>query len=111
MKLEWIRTGIAIALIATGLFIFFVATLGLYRLHYVLNRMHAAAKCDTLGTLLVLSGVIVLLGFSYASLKIIVLIIFVWLANPVAVHLIGKVEVKTNPYLKKDCEIVEYDNI
>ena len=46
---DGILTVIGLAILLFGLFVFFSAVLGLYRLDYVLNRMHAAAVGDALG--------------------------------------------------------------
>ena len=105
--MEIIRFLLAALLISSGLFVLGVATLGLYRLKYVLNRIHASAKCDTLGSLLVLAGICILMGFSFITLKLIVLIVFIWVTNPVAVHMIGRAEVLTNSRLEDEVEVVE----
>jgi len=105
--MEIVRFILAALLLASGLFILGVATLGLYRLDYVLNRIHASAKCDTLGSMLILLGIGILTGISFTTLKLLVLIIFVWLTNPVAVHMIGRAEILTNPYLEDKLEVVE----
>ena len=102
-----VKYALAALLFSSGLFVLGVATLGLYRLGYVLNRIHASAKCDTLGATLVLLGVCVLTGISFTTLKLMVLIIFIWLTNPVAVHMIGRAEVLTNPYLEDELKVVE----
>ncbi|MCL2699413.1 MAG: monovalent cation/H(+) antiporter subunit G [Defluviitaleaceae bacterium] len=104
--LEIFRFIAAALLIAGGVFILAVATLGLFRLHYVLNRVHAAAKCDTMGTMLILLGVCVLTGYSFATLKIIALIVFLWLTNPVAFFMIGRAEAQTNPRLHSEVDIL-----
>lgn len=96
-----IREGIAAVLILAGMFVFFTAILGVYRFRYVLNRMHAAAMGDTLGILLVLSGLIVLGLDAYHIIKMILVIIFLWLTSPVSSHLIGKVEVLTNEHFEE----------
>ena len=44
-----IRLVIAAVLILGGLFVLGIATLGIFRFESVLNRIHVAAKCDTLG--------------------------------------------------------------
>lgn len=105
--MELIRLILASIFVLGGLFVLGIATLGLFRLHYVLNRIHAAAKCDTLGAMLLLFGVMLLVGVSFTSLKLLVLIVFIWLTNPAAVHMVGRVEVQTNPYLSTECEVVE----
>ena len=51
---DGILTVIGLAFLLFGLFVFFSAVLGLYRLDYVLNRMHAAAVGDALGIFCVL---------------------------------------------------------
>lgn len=86
-----------------GLFFFLVGTIGIIRFPDVLSRIHAAAKCDTLGALLCLIGLIVFSGFNIASLKILLVLIFIWVTNPTASHLIGKAEyIRTNAHNKQD---------
>ena len=93
--------------IILGLFIFGVATLGLFRFRYVLNRVHVAAKCDSLAVFLVSIGLMFFSGSLSTILKLTLVILLVWLANPVASHLICKVEVETNEELTKECEVEE----
>ena len=47
--LEWLRFLAGAALLLMGLGIFVIEMIGVFRFHYVLNRMHAAAMGDTLG--------------------------------------------------------------
>lgn len=105
--MEILRFVFAAIFLISGLFVLGVATLGLFRLHYVLNRIHASAKCDTLGAMLVLLGVAILVGISFTTLKLVLLIVFIWLTNPAAVHMIGRAEVLTNPYIDNECEVIE----
>ena len=84
---------VAAVLIAAGLFIFAVATVGVFKFKYVLNRMHIAAQSDTLGLMLVLSGVAVLTGFTFTTLKIVVIIVLFWMTGPVASHMLAKMEI------------------
>ena len=90
-----------------GLFILGVATLGLFRLKTPLNIMHAAAKCDTLGALLVLVGLAIIVGPSFTALKFAILIAFIWLTNPVSVFMIARAEVLTNPKIEEECDVME----
>ena len=94
---EWIRFSVAAVFIISGLVFGLLAVFGVYRLKYVLNRMHAAAMGDTLGISLVLIGLIVIRGLSFDSLKFILIIFFLWLASPVASHLIARLEMTMNP--------------
>jgi multicomponent Na+:H+ antiporter subunit G len=75
-------------------------------LHYVLNRVHASAKCETLGTMLVLLGLCVIMGLSFATFKIVALIVFLWITNPVALFMVGRAEVQTNPRLHEEVDIL-----
>lgn len=97
---------IAIVLVLAGLFVLCVATLGIFRMSYVLNRIHVAAKCDTLGAMLVLTGLLIHTGFSALSLKLLLILVFIWLTNPVAAHLLAKAEIDTNPNITNECEVV-----
>ena len=55
-----IRSIIGLALVTAGVLVVAMAVYGTYRFRYVLNRMHAAALCDTLGLFLLLVGLIAL---------------------------------------------------
>lgn len=91
-----IRTGIAALLYALALFVFFTEVLGLFRFKYVLNRMHAAAMGDTLGIILIVAGTVVLRGVSLASLRLLLILVFMFLTGPVVTHLIAEGEVCSN---------------
>ena len=105
--LEWVRFVFGIALLLVGLGIFLLQVFGVYKLKYVLNRMHAAAMGDTLGLGFSLVGLILLSGLNFTSLKIALIIVLFWLASPVASHLIARLEVVTNEQLREQCELPE----
>ena len=109
MKFEWVRFGIAAVLMAAGLWTFITSMVGIFRFRYVLNRLHVAAKCDTMGILLTLTSLMVLSGFNFTTLKLFLLIVFMWMANPVSSHLIAHLEAETNPDIIDECEVVHYD--
>lgn len=90
-------TFISFFLIAAGIFFFTTATIGILRFPDCYTRMHAAGKGDTLGALLLLTGLALYNlhdGFSLAavfvSLKILFIGIFIFIANPTAGHAIVK---------------------
>ena len=103
--LEWIRFIAGIVLLLIGLIIFVLQLLGVYKFKYVLNRMHAAAMGDTLGISVSLIGVILLSGWNITSLKMALIIAFLWMASPVSSHLISRLEVVTNEHLEENCEL------
>jgi len=102
-----IRLVAAAIFLFSGLFTLGVATFGLFRLNNALNRLHAAAKCDTLGALLVLVSLAILVGPSFTALKFFILIAFIWLTNPVSVFMIARAEVLTNPKIEEECDVME----
>lgn len=79
-------------LMAGGLFFFLVGTIGLLRLKDVMTRVHSAAKCDTLGALLCILALMLYSGGGFISLKLILIIVFLWITNPTATHMIAKAE-------------------
>ncbi|MGN1343684.1 MAG: cation:proton antiporter [Traorella sp.] len=102
--LAWIRFILGAFLIVCALLIFIIEVIGLYRFNYVLNRMHAAAMGDTLGLTLAFLGLILINGFNFASIKLLILIIFFWFASPTSSHLITNFEIITD-----DDEIMHYE--
>lgn len=104
---EWIRFFVGAAFIIAGIAAAIIATFGMYRFRFVLNRMHAAAMCDTLALASVMIGVMIFYGFCLASLKVLLVICFLWLASPVSSHLISRLEVTTNEKLEEECEVDE----
>lgn len=86
------KTILVYVLMAGGLFFFLVGTIGLLRLKDVMTRVHSAAKCDTLGALLCITALILYSGGGFIGLKLILVIVFLWLTNPTATHLIAKAE-------------------
>ena len=100
-----LATVLGLAFFLFGLFVFFTAVLGLYRLDYVLNRMHAAAVGDALGIFCILVGLILLHGWSLSAAKTLLVFLFLWLTSPVASHLIAEMEVFTVQDIQKECEV------
>ena len=100
-----LREILAAVMIGLGLICCGIAMYGVYRMDYVLSRIHAAAIIDTLGTLLIFSGMILLRGFGWASAKILLILAFQWITSPVSTHRIGKVETMTNHNLDAHCEV------
>lgn len=90
------REIIAAICMVGGLFIFLVSLLGIYRLKYVMNRMHAAALGDTMGLGLIVLGLLFLGKDFFHIAKYILVILFFWLSSPIASHMIAKVEMLTN---------------
>ena len=96
MILQWIQFIVAAIFIITGVITLILATFGVNRFDRALNRMHAAAMGDTLGILFVFAGLILIRGFSMASFKLLLVILFFWTAGPVSGHMISRLEAMTD---------------
>ena len=77
-----IRFIIAAIFIVAGIFVFAAAAFGVF-------------KFNSLGALLILVGCMILGGFSFMTLKLLLVLLILWITSPVAAHLIVKAEVKT----------------
>ena len=85
-----IRELVAVVLMSLGVFFFSIGVLGLFRFPDALTRIHAAAKCDTLGALLVIAGLIILQGLSAVTIRLGMIVLFVWITNPTGSHAISR---------------------
>ena len=97
-------TLLANLLIITGLLFILAGVLGILRLPDFYARLHAMGKCDTLGVALVLIGLALHEGMSLHSLKILLISVFVGLANPTATHALARAALKSGlvPWLDKE---------
>ena len=81
-----VATPVSIGLILIGLFFLFVAAIGVLRLPDVYTRSHAVSLTDSLGAFFVLGGLALYEGFSTNLIKILVVLILLYLLNPVIAH-------------------------
>jgi len=104
MVIEWMQFLLGTGLLILGMSVFVLELLGIFKFKYVLNRMHAAAVGDTFGIGISLLGLMILSGFKFVTLKMGLVIVFLWLASPVSSHLIARLEVTTNEHIDEYCE-------
>ena len=67
-----------------------VGCLGLVRLPDVYNRLQAGTKCVTLGTFLILLGVVLRFGFGSMGWKALLCLWFIAMTSPTAAHAIAR---------------------
>ncbi|NLI20669.1 MAG: monovalent cation/H(+) antiporter subunit G [Clostridiales bacterium] len=103
--LEWFRFGLTALFLTLGLFVLAVGIVGQYRFRYVLNRMHAASMGDSLGILLVVVGLCLSCGDGWMILKMLLMVVFLWIASPTGSHLIARLEATTNEHLENHMEV------
>ena len=109
MNPEWIRFIIGAVLIIAGLFSFAVSVAGTFKFKYVLNRMHAAGICDTFGVGLTLLGLMVFSGFTFTTLKLLLVVAFLWFSSPTSTHMIARLEMMTGDKEAGHYRIVRLD--
>lgn len=90
-----IRAFIAGAFLLVGFFLMIVSAVGVIRLPDFFSRLHASSVGETLGIILAGIGFMVYEGFTLVSAKILLILISVFLVNPVGTHLIGKAALRS----------------
>ena len=96
---EWIRFGLTAAALLTALIAFSAAVIGAYRFGFVMNRIHAAGIGDTMGIFLVLLALLIAPGNGMDTVKLILIVLFLWFTSPASSHFVSQVEYYTNPHL------------
>lgn len=79
-------TWLAVIMILIGLFFLIVGSIGMLRLPDIFTRSHALSLTDSLGAMFVLGGLAVYQGLSTNLLKILVVMLLIYLLNPVIAH-------------------------
>lgn len=103
--MEMVRFLFTAILFVSSLGIAVISIAGVFKFKFVLNRMHAAALCDTLMLFLAVVGGIVAYGFCAATAKVVLILLLVWMASPVSSHVISRLVVTTDKDLEKECEV------
>jgi multicomponent Na+:H+ antiporter subunit G len=95
---------IANILLGIGLLFILAGVIGILRLPDFYARLHAMGKCDTVGVALVLIALAIHEGMSLYSVKILLISVFVGLANPTATHALGRAALKAGltPWLREE---------
>jgi multicomponent Na+:H+ antiporter subunit G len=78
------------ALLLIGSALMFTGALGVLRFPDIYSRMHAAGVTETLATTLLLSGLMILAGWSLVLLKLIMILLFILFTSPTASHALAK---------------------
>ena len=71
---------------AVGLAFLLIGALGMIRLPDVWARVHAAGIIDTIGAELIVFGMILQAGLTQASLKLLLIGLFLFVTSPTATH-------------------------
>ncbi|MBI2831331.1 MAG: monovalent cation/H(+) antiporter subunit G [Chloroflexi bacterium] len=81
---------LAAVLMVSGAFFLTVSCIGLIRLPDVYSRIHAVGKSETLGAILMLGGLAIYNGWTLTTARLLLILLFILLANPAATHAIAR---------------------
>jgi multicomponent Na+:H+ antiporter subunit G len=75
---------------------FFAITggIGALRLPDVFTRLHATGMTDTMGAALILTGLMLQVSLSLTTVKLLLILVFLWLSSPVATHAVAHAAMK-----------------
>jgi multicomponent Na+:H+ antiporter subunit G len=82
-------------LLLGGLFFHAVAALGVMRLPDFYTRLHAVSKAETLGVVLTMSALVLSAGATVLAMKLVLVAVFLFLANPTSTHAIARAALRT----------------
>ena len=77
-------------LLMSGAFFLVTGALGMVRLPDVFTRMHAAGMTDTMGAGLILAGLCVHSGANFETVRLLLILGFLWFTSPIATHATAK---------------------
>lgn len=103
---SWIQFLVGAAFLIAGIVFYVIQFIGVFRFKYVMNRMHAAAIGDTLGSSLMILGTVILNGLQLSTLKMLVIIAALWITAPVSSHMLAKLEVMSKEKIEDVCPVV-----
>ena len=89
-----IKSLVVILFVLLGIFFMLIGSIGILRLPDFFSRTHAMSKSDTLGILFVVLGLIIYDGTLVNSLKLLLIMIFIALANPIGAHALAHAALK-----------------
>lgn len=89
-----IQITFTVLFIVLGILFILMGSIGIIRLPDFYSRSHASSKSDTLGIMFVIGGLMIYEGFSQSSLKLLFIILFIWLSNPIGSHALAKAALK-----------------
>lgn len=100
-----IRLIFGCSFITLGFLIFCMEVFCVHKLRYVLNRMHFAGAGDTAALAFTIIGTIIINGVNFASLKLILVLVFFWFASPVSSHLISRLVSVTDEQMEEHVHV------
>jgi len=83
-------------LLITGVLTALIGTIGCFRFDNFLARTHAASVVDTFSTLLIILGLVFHYGLSLFSLKLLLILVFLYITGSTAIHALTQAFLKNS---------------
>ena len=77
-------------LLIAGSFFVMTGSIGLVRMPDFFSRTHPAGLIDTLGAALIIGGLLLQSGFTAVSIKLVLILVFLFLTSPTATHALAQ---------------------
>lgn len=107
---ETVRFLLAAALMLCGVIAGAISILGVFRFHFVMNRMHCAAILDTISMAGILGGLMVATGSMAYIPKLAAALMVLWVGSPIASHLVSRMEMATDETAAEHIKLEEDTN-
>ena len=92
----YVRFILGIICMLASLTFFVIEIMGVFKMKYVMNRMHSAAIGDAMALGLSFVGLMLLNGLNFTTFKLLLVPCFVFMSSPVSSHLIARMEIETD---------------
>lgn len=101
--METLILTLSVILILGGLIFLAVGVIGILRLPDFFTRSHSVGAADSLGIVLLFSGVALHHGLNLTSLKILFVLFFIYLLNPIGTHALVRAALRSGlkPWTKR----------
>ncbi|MDA8637070.1 monovalent cation/H(+) antiporter subunit G [Rhodospirillales bacterium] len=90
--------GFSWAMIIGGLIFCLIGGYGLMTLKDMYARLHAASLIDTLGVGLVFVGLMMQAGFTLATAKLLIILLFIFFTSPTSTHALTRAAINGGTY-------------
>ena len=90
-------------LLLGSLFFFLASAIGMIRLPDFYSRLHSSGNSETMGLMLASLGLVIYelcTGTVLTAIKLIIIFLLVFLANPIGTHILGKAALKSGHPVK-----------
>lgn len=84
--MEMIINGLSGLCLMIGCGLGLSGAIGIFRFKEFYTRLHAASVTDTLCVFFIITGLVLQAGVSLVTVKLVLVVVFLWLTGPVASH-------------------------